>query len=87
MFSLVNLAKSGFLDFQGIIQGSCFFRPLPERRNGERNQGEKELKVVFARMCLLTLINGSFCDCSFIHMEDSKKQINNKAMVTMPKKQ
>lgn len=42
---------------------------------------------MLAGMCLLTLINGQFCDHTFIHTEGSKKkQINNEAVVMMPKK-
>lgn len=69
------------------LQGpSAFFRLWPEKQSGTMVLAEKELKVVFAGMCLLTLINGQFCDHAFIHTEGSKKQINNEAVLKMPKK-
>lgn len=64
-----------------------FFRLLPEKGNGTKVLAEEELKVALAGMCVLTLINGQFCDHTFIHTEGSKKkQIDNEAVVTMPKK-
>lgn len=41
MFSLVNLAKSGFVDFQGIIPGSSVFSglcPINEMEQGFREK-------------------------------------------------
>lgn len=77
------MVKFGFVSYKNVW---VFFRLLLEKWNGTKVLAEEELKVSLAGMCLLTLINGQFCDNTFIHTEGSKKQINKEAVVTMPKK-
>lgn len=44
MFSLVNPAKSGFVDFQGIIQGSFVFSGLAWEMKWNEGSGRKGVK-------------------------------------------
>lgn len=64
------MVKSGFVSYKTVL---VFFRLLPEKGNGTKVLAEEELKVALAGMCVLTLINGQFCDHTFIHTEGSKK--------------
>lgn len=49
MFSLVSLAKSGFVDLQGVMQGSSVFPSFAQGMKWNEDSGRKGVKGCVCR--------------------------------------